>query len=80
MALMLTSLGLGLTLDWLGLWLEISISKSVSFYEAASTSAEGSGRRDVVAYSIASWLQSYDFFRSPRSVSTPVFPGILSSR
>jgi hypothetical protein len=35
---------------------------------------------DVVAYSIASWSQSYDFFRSPRSVSTLVLPGSLSSR
>jgi hypothetical protein len=31
MALMPTSLGLGLTLDWLGLLLEIAISESVSF-------------------------------------------------
>jgi hypothetical protein len=54
MALMSTSLGLVFTLDWLGLWLEISIS------------AEGSGMRDVVAYSIASWSQSYKFFKSPQ--------------
>jgi hypothetical protein len=37
-----TSLGLGLTLNWLGLLLEISISELVSFCVAASTSAEGS--------------------------------------
>jgi hypothetical protein len=55
MALMLMSLGLGLTLDWLGRWLEISISELVSFCVAASTSADGFGRRDVVTYSIASW-------------------------
>jgi hypothetical protein len=67
MALMPTLLGLGLTLDWLGRWLEISISESVTFCAAASTSAEGSGTRDVVAYSIASWLQSYDVFRWPWS-------------
>jgi hypothetical protein len=47
MALMPTSLGLGLTLDWLGCWLEISISVLVSFSVAASTSADGSGTRDV---------------------------------
>jgi hypothetical protein len=58
MALMLMSLGLGLTLDWVGLWLEISISRSVSFCAAVSTSAEGFGTRDVVAYSITSWSQS----------------------
>jgi hypothetical protein len=55
MALMPTLLGLGLTLGWLGFWLEISISESVSFYVAMSASAEGSGMRDVVAYSITSW-------------------------
>jgi hypothetical protein len=54
MALMPTSLGLGLTLDWLGRWLEISISELVSFSEVVSTFAKGSGTRDVVAYSIAS--------------------------
>jgi hypothetical protein len=54
MALTPTSLGLGLTFDWLDLWLEISISESVSFCVAAKTSAEGSGTRDVTAYSIAS--------------------------
>jgi hypothetical protein len=47
-------LGLGLTLDWLGHWFEISISKLVSFRTATSTSTEGSGTRDVVAYSITS--------------------------
>jgi hypothetical protein len=62
MALMLALLGLGFTLDWLGLWLEISISESVSFCAAVKTSAEGSGTRDVVANSIASWSQPYDFF------------------
>jgi hypothetical protein len=45
MAMIPTSLGLGLTLDWLGHWLEISISTSVSFCVAAKTSAEGSGMR-----------------------------------
>jgi hypothetical protein len=49
-----TLLGLDLTLNWLGLWLEISIFESVSFCPAVSTSAEGSGTRDVAAYSIAS--------------------------
>jgi hypothetical protein len=34
--------------------LEISISELISFCAVASTSAEGSGMRDVVAYSIAS--------------------------
>jgi hypothetical protein len=78
--LMLTSLGLGLTLNWLGSWLEISISVLVSFSAAVSTSADGSGTREVVAYSIASWSESYDFFRSPWSVSTLDLPSILSSR
>jgi hypothetical protein len=55
MALMPTSLGLGLTLDWLGHWLEISIYESVSFCAASSTSADGSGMGDFVVYSIASW-------------------------
>jgi hypothetical protein len=68
MALMPTSLGLGLTLDWLGLWLEISISESVGFYATVSTSAEGCSTRDVVAYLIASWSQSYDFFKLPWNV------------
>jgi hypothetical protein len=54
MALMLMLLGLGITLDWLGRWSEISISELVSFCAAVSTSADGSGTRDVVAYSIAS--------------------------
>jgi hypothetical protein len=54
MALMLTSLGFGLTLNWLGRWLEISISVLVSFNAAASTSADSSGTREVMAYSIAS--------------------------
>jgi hypothetical protein len=54
MAFMRTLLGLGLTLDWLGRWLEISISKLVSFYAAASSSADGSSTHDVVAYSITS--------------------------
>jgi hypothetical protein len=67
-----TSVGLGLTLDWLGRWFEISISVLVSFSTAASTSVDDSSTRKVVAYSIATWSQSYDFFRSPRSVSTPV--------
>jgi hypothetical protein len=53
MVLMSTSLEFGLTLDWLGRWLEISISELVSFCTAASTSSEGSGTRDVVVYSIA---------------------------
>jgi hypothetical protein len=75
-----TSLGLGLTLDWLGRWLEIPIYVLVSFSAAASTSADGSSTRDVMAYSIASWSQSYDFFRLPQSLSTPVLLGILSSR
>jgi hypothetical protein len=44
------------------------------------TSADGSSMREVVAYSIESWSQSYGLFRSPRSVSTPVLPEILSSR
>jgi hypothetical protein len=47
---------------------------------AASTSPETSGTRAVDAYWIASWLQSYDFFKSPQSVSTPLCPGILRSR
>jgi hypothetical protein len=80
MALMPMSLGLGLTLGWLGHWLEISISELVSFCAAASTSTDESGMRDGVAYSIASWSQSYNFFRSPRIVSTSVLPSILSSR
>jgi hypothetical protein len=80
MALMLTLLGLGLTLVWLDLWLEISISQSVSFCTAASTSAKFSGARDVTTYSIASWSQSYHFFKSLRNVSTSVLLGILSSR
>jgi hypothetical protein len=54
MALMPMSLGLGLTLDWLGHWLEIFIPESVSFCAVASTSVDRSGMRDVVAYSIAS--------------------------
>jgi hypothetical protein len=54
MALMPMLLGLGLTLDWLGRWLEISISELVSFCTAVSTSADGTGTRDVVAYSITS--------------------------
>jgi hypothetical protein len=54
MVLMPMLLGLGLTLDWLGRWLEISISVLVSFSAAPSTSADGSGTRDVLAYSIAS--------------------------
>jgi hypothetical protein len=29
---------------------------------------------------MASWLQSYDFFKSPRRVSTPLHPSILRSR
>jgi hypothetical protein len=33
---------------------------SASFCAAVKTSAEGSGTHDVAAYSIASWLQSYD--------------------
>jgi hypothetical protein len=65
MALTPTLLGLGLTLDWLGLWLEISISESVSFCAAVKTSAEGSVLHDVTAYSITSWLQSDDLFKSP---------------
>jgi hypothetical protein len=80
MALMPTSLGLGLTLDWLGLWLDIYISESVSFYAAAKTSTEGSSTHEVAAYSIASWSQSYNFFKSPRNVRMPVLRGILSSR
>jgi hypothetical protein len=80
MALIPTLLGLGLTLDWLGCWLEISNSVLVSFSAATSTSAYGSGMCDVVAYSITSWSQLYDFFRSPRSVSMLVLPSILSSR
>jgi hypothetical protein len=48
MALMPTWLGLGLTFDWLGRWLEISISELVSFCAAVSTSVDGSGTRDVV--------------------------------
>jgi hypothetical protein len=80
MALMQTSLGLGLTLDWLGRWLEISISELDSFYAATSTSADVSSMHDVVVYLIASWSQLYDFFRWLRSVSMPVSPGILSSR
>jgi hypothetical protein len=55
MVLMLTSLGLGLTLDWLRHWLETSISVLVSFSAVASTSADGSGMHEVVAYSIAYW-------------------------
>jgi hypothetical protein len=31
-------------------------------------------------YSIASWWQSYNFFKSSWKVSTPIFPGILRSR
>jgi hypothetical protein len=54
MVLMPTLLGLGLTLDWLGRWLDISIFVLVSFSVAASTSADGSSMRAVVAYSIAS--------------------------
>jgi hypothetical protein len=51
MALISTSLGLGFTLNWLGLWLEISNSESMSFCVAAKTSVEGSGVCDVAAYS-----------------------------
>jgi hypothetical protein len=47
---------------------------------AASTSLEASGTRAVEAYWITSWLQSYDFFKSPRRVSTPLHPGILRSK
>jgi hypothetical protein len=54
MALMPMLLGLGLTLDWLGLSLEISITESVSFCAAACTFTEGFGTHDVAAYSIAS--------------------------
>jgi hypothetical protein len=46
-------LGLGLTLEWLGRWLEISISELVSFYVATSTSADSSNMHDVMAYLIA---------------------------
>jgi hypothetical protein len=70
----------GVGFHWLGLWLEISNSESVSFCAIAKTSVEGSGKHDVVAYSIASWSQSYNFFKSLRNVSMPVLPGILSSR
>jgi hypothetical protein len=35
---------------------------------AASTSLEASGTRVVEAYWMASWLQSYDFFKSSLSV------------
>jgi hypothetical protein len=80
MALMPMLLGLGLTLDWLGLWLEISISESVSFCGVASTSAEGFGTHDVAVYLIAFWSQSYDFFKSSWNMRMPVLPGILSSR
>jgi hypothetical protein len=58
MALMPTSLGLGLIPQLAGRWLEISISVLVSFSVAASTFADGSGTHDVVAYLIASWSQS----------------------
>jgi hypothetical protein len=36
--------------------------------------------RDVAAYSIASWSRSYNFFKMPQNVRTPVLPSILSSR
>jgi hypothetical protein len=47
MVLIPTSLGWGLTLDWLGRWLEITISELVSFRATASIFTEGSGARDV---------------------------------
>jgi hypothetical protein len=47
---------------------------------AVSTSPEASGIRVVKAYWMASWLQSYDFFKSLQRVSTPIHPGILRSK
>jgi hypothetical protein len=41
---------------------------------AASIFPEASGTRIVEAYWIASWLQSYDFLKSPWRVSVGVLP------
>jgi hypothetical protein len=51
-----------------------------SYCAATSTSPEASGTHIVEAYWIASWFQSYDFFKSPWRVSTPLCPSILRSR
>jgi hypothetical protein len=67
-------------LDLLAFLEGISSPAWESCYAAASTSPEASGARIVEAYWIAFWLQSYDFFKSPWRLSTPLCPGILRSR
>jgi hypothetical protein len=67
-------------LDLLAFRVGISSPAWESYCAAASTSPEASGTRVVEAYWMASWLQSYDFFKSPRRVSTPLHPGILRSK
>jgi hypothetical protein len=69
--------------DWMLDWLAFLVGISSLAWEscaAASTSPKASGTRVVEAYWMASWLQSYDFFKSPRRVSTPLHPSILRSR
>jgi hypothetical protein len=67
-------------LDLLAFLVGISSPALESCCVAASTSPEASSTRVVEAYWMASWLQSYDFFKSPRKVSTPLHPGILRSK
>jgi hypothetical protein len=67
-------------LDLLAFLEGISSPAWESYCAAVSTSPEASGTHVVGAYWIASWLQSYDFFKSPRRVSTLLCPGILRSR
>jgi hypothetical protein len=78
MVFMPTSLMLGFTIDWPGFFYgeiaRIIISDRESCCAATKTSAEGSGTHVVEVYSIASWSQSYDFFKSPRKVTPLSFP------
>jgi hypothetical protein len=67
-------------LDLLAFLVGISSLAWESYCAAASTSPEASSTRVVEAYWMASWLQSYNFFKSPRRVSTPLRPGILRSK
>jgi hypothetical protein len=73
------SLVLSFTVDWLDFLVRITISDWESCCVATKTLAEGSAMSVVEAYSIASWSQSYDFFKLPGKVSTPILPGILRS-
>jgi hypothetical protein len=70
----------GFTVDWLDFLVGITISDGESCFIAANTFVEASSTLVVEAYLIASWPQSYDFFRSPRKVSTPTLLSILRSR